>query len=95
MGYRQLYKFGRKDEVMDVVIGHTRLEVTGNPSFIDFKLHDFGFRGVSSVETAGIGGAAHLVNFKGTDTIPGILLSRKYYGRVPHIQGPYYSAIPP
>ena len=31
----------------------------------DFKLHDFGFRGVSSVETAGLGAAAHLVNFKG------------------------------
>lgn len=55
------------------------LDETGNPGLIDFKLHDFGFRGVSSVETAGIGGAAHLVNFKGTDTIPGILLADQYY----------------
>ena len=31
----------------------------------DFKLHDFGFRGVSSVETASLGAAAHLINFKG------------------------------
>ena len=31
------------------------LEKTGDPGLIDFKLHDFGFRGVSSVETAGIG----------------------------------------
>ena len=30
-----------------------------------FKLHDFGFRGVSSVETAGLGAAAHLINFLG------------------------------
>ena len=35
------------------------LERTGDPSLIDFKVHDFGFRGVSSVESAGVGGAAH------------------------------------
>lgn len=44
-----------------------------------FKLHDFGARGVSSKESAGIGGAAHLVNFMGTDTITGMLYSMKYY----------------
>ena len=43
---------------------------------LEFKLHDFGFRGVSSVETAGIGGAAHLVNFLGTDTLAGIVTAR-------------------
>jgi nicotinamide phosphoribosyltransferase len=48
-------------------------------SLIDFKLHDFGFRGVSSVETAGVGGAAHLVSFKGTDTVAGLLVARDYY----------------
>jgi nicotinamide phosphoribosyltransferase len=46
---------------------------------IDFKLHDFGGRGVSSLESAGIGGAAHLVNFKGSDTIPGVILANEYY----------------
>jgi nicotinamide phosphoribosyltransferase len=55
------------------------LEETGDPSLLDFKLHDFGFRGVSSVETAGIGGMAHLVNFKGTDTIAGIVLANEFY----------------
>lgn len=55
------------------------LEMTGDPSLIDFKLHDFGFRGVSSVESAKIGGAAHLVNFMGTDTVQGIILARDYY----------------
>ena len=44
-----------------------------------FKLHDFGARGVSSFESAGIGGAAHLVNFMGTDTITGALYAMKYY----------------
>jgi len=56
------------------------LEKTGDPTTIDFKLHDFGARGVSSMESAGIGGAAHLVNFMGTDTITGVLFAREYYG---------------
>jgi nicotinamide phosphoribosyltransferase len=55
------------------------LEKTGDPSTIDFKLHDFGARGVSSLESAAIGGAAHLVNFMGTDTISGILHAREFY----------------
>jgi nicotinamide phosphoribosyltransferase len=56
------------------------LEKTGDPTSIDFKLHDFGARGVSSLESAGIGGAAHLVNFMGTDTVEALLFARRYYG---------------
>jgi nicotinamide phosphoribosyltransferase len=56
------------------------LERTGDPTSIDFKLHDFGARGVSSLESAGIGGAAHLVNFMGTDTVEALLFARRYYG---------------
>lgn len=48
-------------------------------SVIDFMLHDFGARGASSLESAGIGGLAHLVNFKGTDTIEALLNARRYY----------------
>jgi nicotinamide phosphoribosyltransferase len=55
------------------------LEKSGDPSAISFKLHDFGARGVSSQESAGIGGAAHLVNFMGTDTISGVLFAREFY----------------
>lgn len=55
------------------------LEETGDPSLIDFKLHDFGFRGSTSVESAGLGGAAHLVNFKGTDTMAGLIVADRYY----------------
>ncbi len=47
---------------------------------INFKLHDFGFRGVSSYESAEIGGAAHLVNFMGTDTMAAILYVMSWYG---------------
>lgn len=56
------------------------LRETGDPALIDFKCHDFGFRGVSSKETAGIGGCAHLVNFLGTDTAAGICYARDFYG---------------
>lgn len=55
------------------------LRKTGNPDLVNFKLHDFGFRGVSSVESAGLGGAAHLLNFMGTDTLAGITLAKLYY----------------
>jgi nicotinamide phosphoribosyltransferase len=55
------------------------LERSGDPALIDFKLHDFGYRGVSSEETAGIGAAAHLVNFKGTDTVAGIRVLQQFY----------------
>lgn len=44
-----------------------------------FKLHDFGSRGVSSQESAAIGGAAHLVNFKGSDTVAGVVAANQYY----------------
>lgn len=55
------------------------LEVSGDPTTIDFKLHDFGDRGVSSEESARIGGAAHLVNFLGTDTVPALRWLRYNY----------------
>jgi nicotinamide phosphoribosyltransferase len=47
---------------------------------LPFKLHDFGARGTSSGESAGLGGMAHLVNFMGTDTMEGLIAARRYYG---------------
>lgn len=55
------------------------LEINGDPNLIDFKLHDFGARGVSSFESAGLGASAHLINFLGTDTVSGLVFARKYY----------------
>lgn len=46
---------------------------------LSFKLHDFGARGVSSAESAALGGMAHLVNFQGTDTLEGLLAARRFY----------------
>ena len=53
---------------------------TGDPAGLPFKLHDFGARGVSSLESAMLGGMAHLVNFQGTDTMTALLGARTYYG---------------
>lgn len=52
------------DTMADLTCGH-RLHC-------DWAVHDFGYRGCSSEETASISGAAHLINFRGTDTIPAV-----------------------
>lgn len=44
-----------------------------------FMLHDFGFRGVSSVESARVGGLSHLINFFGTDNLIALKHARDYY----------------
>ncbi|RDK03362.1 nicotinate phosphoribosyltransferase [Paraburkholderia lacunae] len=46
---------------------------------LPFKLHDFGARGVSSAESAAIGGSAHLVSFMGSDTVLGVVAANHYY----------------
>lgn len=57
------------------------MEYTGaDMSTLDFKLHDFGARGVSSDESAERGGAAHLTQFKGSDTMEAVQYVRNKYG---------------
>ena len=55
------------------------LDLTSDGGLLNFGLHDFGFRGASSWETAGIGGAAHLINFLGTDTVVAMEVAMNYY----------------
>jgi nicotinamide phosphoribosyltransferase len=57
-------------------LGETSDDVAGQ---LPFKLHDFGSRGVSSLESAALGGLAHLVNFKGTDTVAALVAGRRFY----------------
>ena len=65
-------------EMLKIV--HEYLQLTAdNLDGLLFKMHDFGYRGVSSQETAAISAAAHLVNSMGTDTLPGIILAMEYY----------------
>ena len=56
------------------------IQTDGSDDGFQFKLHDFGARGASSGESAGIGGAAHLVNSMGTDTVAALVYARNYYG---------------
>ncbi|KAL7752198.1 hypothetical protein RI367_002243 [Sorochytrium milnesiophthora] len=59
-------------------------------ALLDSRLHDFGFRGCTSVEQSVIGGVAHLLNFDGTDT-----MSAAYYAQFHLNQGrPVGSSIP-
>ena len=46
---------------------------------LQFRLHDFGARGASSLETAARGGMAHLINFNGSDTLPALVAAKRYY----------------
>lgn len=66
-------------EVKKIIKTYTNLTSTNADSW-KFMLHDFGCRGVSSMATAAIGGAAHLVNFFGSDTVPGLQFIYDYYG---------------
>lgn len=51
-----------------------------NEGHVSFQVHDFGYRGCSSDETASLSGSAHLINFLGTDTIKAIKFVRENYG---------------
>ena len=56
------------------------LDVTAeNRDALTFMLHDFGYRGVSSHESAEMGGAGHLLNFRGTDTLPAMTMLLDHY----------------
>ena len=56
-------------------------EKTGMPQdFVQWKGHDFSFRGMSSLESAILSGMGHLLSFTGTDTIPAINALEHYYG---------------
>lgn len=65
-------------EIKKMLTGYF-IQTSDSMDLLDFYLHDFGYRGVSSYESAGIGGAGHLVNFKGTDTIAAIQCTVDYY----------------
>jgi nicotinamide phosphoribosyltransferase len=49
---------------------------------IPFQVHDFGYRGVSSEESAAIAGGSHLLNFYGSDNIMANKFINKYYAPV-------------
>jgi len=70
-------------EVKKNLINYLKKTTSYNPEEISgvvaFMLHDFGFRGVSSVESSGLGGSSHIINFMGTDTVSAILFAQEFY----------------
>lgn len=58
---------------------HWALKTTGNATFVMFQCHDFSMRGMSSLETACLSAAGHLLSFYGTDTVPAIEFLETYY----------------
>lgn len=55
------------------------LDTGADPGFTQFQGHDFSFRGMSSLESACLSGAGHLMSFAGTDTVPAIEFLEQYY----------------
>ncbi len=53
-------------------------DIAGGPA-LDFALNDFGARGVSSRESAALGGMAHLLSFDGTDNLAGLMAAKRFY----------------
>lgn len=49
-------------------------------AFVPWQGHDFSMRGMEGYEAAMWSGAAHLLSFTGTDTIPAIDFLEQYYG---------------
>jgi nicotinamide phosphoribosyltransferase len=54
-------------------------ETSDVPELVPFQVHDFGYRGCSSEETAALSGASHLTSFLGTDTVLAVKLAKEYY----------------
>lgn len=63
-----------------VLLEQFAAETGADPAFIPFQGHDFSFRGMAGLEAAEMSGAAHLLSFAGTDTIPAIDFLEEYYG---------------
>ena len=55
------------------------LKTVGNIAHVPFQGHDFSMRGMTSLQSATISGAGHLLSFVGTDTIPAIMYHEAYY----------------
>lgn len=72
-------------EARNILLRH--LNKSGTITNIDFMLNDFGVRGSTSMESAALGGLAHLISFKGTDNVPALIMARDYYGSGDEIVG--------
>ncbi|GAA3752925.1 nicotinate phosphoribosyltransferase [Streptomyces tremellae] len=71
------------------IIAQALEKTSDHPEIVRDLLHDYGARGVSSQQSAALGGLAHLINFEQTDTISGSLAAQRYYNAIaPGASGP-------
>lgn len=70
--------------IKDIIMSALKESSDDPDGEIMFKLHDFGARGVSSHESAGLGGMSHLYNFYGTDTTEGVTKCLTTFGEMRH-----------
>ena len=61
----------------------TSSDILLESGFDKFMVHDFGYRGDYSEESAAISGAAHLASFVGSDDVPAFNFCRNYYNAEP------------
>lgn len=62
-------------QIKEIFLTHSNTD----RDLIDLMVYDVGIEGVSSIETAAIGGCAFLVNFRSSGNLPAISLANKYY----------------
>lgn len=82
-----------KKNIRDYYIATSDLD-TASPMVLACALNDFGARGVSSGESAGLGGLAHAVNFLGSDTMEAIEAAVVYYDHDLDNDGPVTISVP-
>ena len=54
-------------------------KTSSTPEFVDWQGHDFSMRGMAGIEASLLSGAAHLLSFSGSDTIPAVDWFERYY----------------
>lgn len=54
-------------------------QTSSAPEAVDYQLHDFSYRGMVNWQAAAASSAAHLLSFRGTDTVPAIGWVAYYY----------------
>jgi len=69
-----------KSRMVRKLIEHHHTKTMDDLNGVPFAYHNFGDRGSSSVESAAIGGYAHLTQFMGTDNFNSLVLCNDYYG---------------
>jgi len=55
------------------------MDTVGNCDFVPFQGHDFSMRGMPCLESAKLSGTGHAFSFAGSDTIPVISFTEKFY----------------